>query len=165
MDHRSNDDPGEGGRLSAPDQARGAMIWKQNNKAQALISRISRRPQAEIFTPGQAQRFEALRRGEENALRDNGTTKSDEWAELAESGIPDSRTRLDLVKISQAILNRNAYEDGVPFCPLCGKLGIPEHNGAPVINAQVCEACNNRKVIPARIREATAQAKKERENE
>jgi hypothetical protein len=87
-------------------------------------------------------------------------TNSDAWYDLAERALawefPDNHNEIaaDLFAVAKLILNRNAYHDGLPFCPLCGKIGNPEHNGAPVIAAQVCEACNQRKIIPARIRAA-----------
>ncbi len=85
-------------------------------------------------------------------------TTSDAWYDLAERAMawefPDNHEEIaaELFAIAKLVMNRSAYHDGLPFCPLCGKLGHPEHNGAPVINAQVCEACNQRKIIPARIR-------------
>lgn len=82
---------------------------------------------------------------------DLSETMSDEWYELAETEEDPERASL-YFKIAQAVLVRNGYRDGLPFCPLCGKLGNPEHNGAPLIDGKVCEACNQRKVIPARIR-------------
>lgn len=82
---------------------------------------------------------------------DLSETMSDEWYELAETEEDPERAAL-YFKIAQAVLVRNGYRDGLPFCPLCGKLGNPEHNGAPLIDGKVCEACNQRKVIPARIR-------------
>ena len=80
-------------------------------------------------------------------------TLSDEWYELAET---EKNPELAVLyfKAAQAVLVRNCLADGLPYCPLCGKIGVPEHNGAPLIEGNVCEACNNRKVIPARIREA-----------
>ena len=39
-------------------------------------------------------------------------------------------------------------------CPLCGKPSDDWHNGAPLIDAQVCTECNENAVIPARLREA-----------
>ncbi|MBQ1308107.1 MAG: hypothetical protein IIY54_10585 [Ruminococcus sp.] len=84
---------------------------------------------------------------------DLSETMSDEWYELAETEKNKKRAAL-YFKIAQAVLVRNGYRDGLPFCPLCGKLGHPEHNGAPLIEGNVCEACNQRKVIPARIRAA-----------
>lgn len=92
-------------------------------------------------------------------LRNQDTT-SDAWYDLAERALawefPDNHNEIaaDLFAVAKLILNRNAYHDGLPFCPLCGKIGNPEHNGAPVIAAQVCETCNQRKIIPARIRAA-----------
>lgn len=92
-------------------------------------------------------------------LRSQDTT-SDAWYDLAERAMawefPDNHEEIaaELFAIAKLVMNRNAYHDGLPFCPLCGKLGHPEHNGAPVIDAQVCEACNQRKIIPARIRAA-----------
>ena len=92
-------------------------------------------------------------------LRSQDTT-SDAWYDLAERAMawefPDNHEEIaaELFAIAKLVMNRNAYHDGLPFCPLCGKLGNPEHNGAPVIDAQVCEACNQRKIIPARIRAA-----------
>lgn len=82
---------------------------------------------------------------------DLNETMSDEWYELAETEEDPERAAL-YFKIAQAVLVRNGYRDSLPFCPLCGKLGNPEHNGAPLIDGKVCEACNQRKVIPARIR-------------
>ena len=90
-------------------------------------------------------------------LRSQDTT-SDAWYDLAERAMewesPDNHEEIaaELFTIAKLVMNRNAYHDGMPFCPLCGKLGAPKHNGAPLAEAQVCEACNNRKVIPARIR-------------
>ena len=90
-------------------------------------------------------------------LRSQDTT-SDAWYDLAERAMewesPDNHEEIaaELFTIAKLVMNRNAYHDGLPFCPLCGKLGAPKHNGAPLAEAQVCEACNNRKVIPARIR-------------
>ena len=90
-------------------------------------------------------------------LRSQDTT-SDAWYDLAERAMewesPDNHEEIaaELFMIAKLVMNRNAYHDGLPFCPLCGKLGAPKHNGAPLAEAQVCEACNNRKVIPARIR-------------
>ena len=84
---------------------------------------------------------------------DHKHTSSDEWYKQAEVE-EDQKKQVIYFKLAQAVLVRNGLCDGLPFCPLCGKIGIPEHNGAPLIAAQVCEACNNRKVIPARIREA-----------
>lgn len=80
-------------------------------------------------------------------------TLSDEWYELAEV---EKNPELAVLyfKAAQAVLVRNALSDGLPYCPLCGKIGAPEHNGAPLVEGNVCEACNNRKVIPARIRAA-----------
>lgn len=92
-------------------------------------------------------------------LRSQDTT-SDAWYDLAERAMawefPDNHEEIasELFTIAKLVMNRSAYHDGLPFCPLCGKLGNPEHNGAPVIDAQVCEACNQRKIIPARIRAA-----------
>lgn len=86
-------------------------------------------------------------------LETDEKTTSDAWYDLSEN-LQDETARALAFKVAQAVLVRNGYHDGLPFCPLCGKLGNPEHNGAPVIDAQVCEACNQRKVIPARIREA-----------
>lgn len=85
-------------------------------------------------------------------------TMSDEWYELAETEEDPERASL-YFKIAQAVLVRNGYRDGLPYCPLCGKIGTPKHNGAPIIETQVCEACNQRKVIPARIRAAQKEAK------
>ena len=82
---------------------------------------------------------------------DLSETMSDEWYELAETEEDPERAVL-YFKIAQAVLVRNGYRDGLPFCPLCGKIGTPEHNGAPLTEEKVCEACNQRKVIPARIR-------------
>ena len=82
---------------------------------------------------------------------DLSETMSDEWYELAETEEDPERAAL-YFKIAQAVLVRNGYRDGLPFCPLCGKIGTPEHNGSPLIDGKVCEACNQRKVIPARIR-------------
>ena len=90
-------------------------------------------------------------------LRSQDTT-SDAWYDLAERAMewesPSNHEEMaaELFTIAKLVMNRNAYHDGLPFCPLCGKLGAPKHNGAPLAEAQVCEACNNRKVIPARIR-------------
>lgn len=90
-------------------------------------------------------------------LRNQDTT-SDAWYDLAERAMewefPGNHEEIaaELFTIAKLVMNRNAYHDGLPFCPLCGKLGAPKHNGAPLVEAQVCEACNNRKVIPARIR-------------
>ena len=90
-------------------------------------------------------------------LRSQDTT-SDAWYDLAERAMewesPNNHEEIaaELFTIAKLVMNRNAYHDGLPFCPLCGKLGAPKHNGAPLVEAQVCEACNNRKVIPARIR-------------
>ena len=39
-------------------------------------------------------------------------------------------------------------------CPLCKKPADDWHNGAPVVDAQVCTDCNENIVIPARLREA-----------
>lgn len=39
-------------------------------------------------------------------------------------------------------------------CPLCKKPSDDWHNGAPVVDAQVCTDCNENIVIPARLREA-----------
>ena len=80
-------------------------------------------------------------------------THSDEWYELAERET-DPEMAVLYFKAAQAVLVRNGLLDGLPFCPLCGKIGNPEHNGAPLIEGRVCEACNNCKVIPARIRAA-----------
>ena len=97
-------------------------------------------------------------------LRSQDTT-SDAWYDLAERAMewesPDNHEEIaaELFTIAKLVMNRNAYHDGLPFCPLCGKLGTPKHNGAPLVEAQVCEACNNRKVIPARIREAQGEAR------
>lgn len=82
---------------------------------------------------------------------DLSETMSDEWYELAETEEDPERAAL-YFKIAQAVLVRNGYRDGLPFCPLCGKIGTPEHNGAPLTEEKVCGACNQRKVIPARIR-------------
>lgn len=84
---------------------------------------------------------------------DKSATLSDEWYELAET---EKNPELAVLyfKTAQAVLVRNGLADGLPYCPLCGKIGVPEHNGAPLIEGNVCEACNNRKVIPARIRAA-----------
>ena len=82
---------------------------------------------------------------------DLSETTSDEWYELAETEKDPKQATL-YFKTAQAVLVRNGYRDGLPFCPLCGKLGNPEHNGAPLTEEKVCEACNQRKVIPARIR-------------
>jgi hypothetical protein len=90
-------------------------------------------------------------------LEDKDTT-SDEWLDFAER-LEDLEHKALAYKVAQAVLVRNGCCDGLPFCPLCGKLGTPKHNGAPLIEAQVCEACNNRKVIPARIRAAQQEAK------
>lgn len=84
---------------------------------------------------------------------DKTATLSDEWFTLAETE-KDQDLALVYFKIAQAVLVRNGIENGLPFCPLCGKIGKPEHNGAPIIEANVCESCNNKKVIPARIRAA-----------
>ena len=88
-----------------------------------------------------------------NLELDLTATLSDEWYELAET---EKNPELAVLyfKAAQAVLVRNGLADGLPYCPLCGKIGVPEHNGAPLIEGNVCEACNNRKVIPARIREA-----------
>lgn len=88
-----------------------------------------------------------------NLELDLTATLSDEWYELAEV---EKNPELAVLyfKVSQAVLVRNALSDGLPYCPLCGKIGTPEHNGAPLVEGNVCEACNNRKVIPARIRAA-----------
>lgn len=84
---------------------------------------------------------------------DKTATLSDEWYELAE--VEHDKTKAVLYfKVAQAVLIRNALSDGLPYCPLCGKIGNPEHNGAPLIDGNVCESCNNRKIIPARIRAA-----------
>lgn len=87
---------------------------------------------------------------------EHADTTSDQWYDLAAAAIDAGSTAeaADLLAIAKLALNRNAYHDGLPFCPLCGKLGNPEHNGAPVIEGNVCEACNQRKIIPARIRAA-----------
>lgn len=87
-----------------------------------------------------------------------GDTTSDEWMDFSSLAIIDPENRALAFKVAQAVLVRNGYHDGLPYCPLCGKIGTPEHNGAPVIDAQVCEACNQRKVIPARIRAAQKEA-------
>lgn len=84
---------------------------------------------------------------------DKTATLSDEWYEQAEVE-KDKEMAVLYFKTAQAVLIRNGLADGLPFCPLCGKIGTPEHNGAPLIEGNVCEACNNRKVIPARIRAA-----------
>lgn len=88
-----------------------------------------------------------------NLELDLTATLSDEWYELAET---EKNPELAVLyfKAAQAVLVRNGLADGLPYCPLCGKIGNPEHNGAPLIEGNVCEACNNRKVIPARIRAA-----------
>ena len=86
-----------------------------------------------------------------NELEKHDTT-SDEWTDFSSIQIQDTETRALAFKVAQAVLVRNGYRDGLPYCPLCGKLGNPEHNGAPLIDGKVCEACNQRKVIPARIR-------------
>lgn len=84
-------------------------------------------------------------------------TTSDDWYGICDYlSNPDARAQA--FKVAQAVLVRNAYHDGLPYCPLCGKIGTPKHNGAPLIEAQVCEACNQRKVIPARIRAAQKEA-------
>lgn len=88
----------------------------------------------------------------EREIRQHDTT-SDAWYDLIEDTTQE-RAKPAIFKVAQAVLVRNGYHDGLPFCPLCGKLGQPEHNGAPLIEAQVCEACNYKKVIPARIRAA-----------
>ena len=88
-----------------------------------------------------------------NLELDQTHTRSDEWYEEAEVE-QNPETAALYFKIAQAVLVRNGLADGLPYCPLCGKIGNPEHNGAPLIDAKVCEACNNRKVIPARIRAA-----------
>ena len=87
-------------------------------------------------------------------------TTSDVWYELSVrfstwNTVPH-RDRLSALAltISKLVLNRNAYHDGLPFCPLCGKLGHADNNGAPVIDERVCTECNLRRIIPARIREA-----------
>lgn len=57
-------------------------------------------------------------------------TCSDVWYEMAERAIKwkypaDHETIVaDLFTIAKLVMNRNAYEDGLPFCPLCGKLGL-----------------------------------------
>lgn len=88
-----------------------------------------------------------------NLELDKTATLSDEWYELAET---EKTPKLAVLyfKVAQVVLVRNGLADGLPFCPLCGKIGSPEHNGAPLTDKNVCEACNNRKVIPARIRAA-----------
>lgn len=88
-----------------------------------------------------------------NLELDLTATLSDEWYELAQT---EKNPELAVLyfKTAQAVLVRNGLADGLPYCPLCGKIGVPEHNGAPLIEGNVCEACNNRKVIPARIRAA-----------
>ena len=88
-----------------------------------------------------------------NLELDLTATLSDEWYELAEV---EKNPELAVLyfKTAQAVLVRNGLADGLPYCPLCGKIGTPEHNGAPLVEGNVCEACNNRKVIPARIRAA-----------
>lgn len=89
-------------------------------------------------------------------------TDSNAWRDLAKRALewefPSNHDEIaaELFSIAKLIINRDAYRDGLPFCPLCGKIGFPEHNGAPVIDAQVCETCNQRRIIPARIREAIA---------
>lgn len=88
-----------------------------------------------------------------NQELDLAVTHSDEWYELAERETDPEMAAL-YFKAAQAVLVRNGLSDGLPFCPLCGKIGNPEHNGAPLIEGKVCEACNNCKVIPARIRAA-----------
>lgn len=80
-------------------------------------------------------------------------TNSDAWYDLAADSTDEAESA-ELLAIAKLVLNRNAYHDGLPFCPLCGRLGHPEHNGAPVIDGKVCETCNQRKIIPARIRAA-----------
>lgn len=93
----------------------------------------------------------------EREIRQHDTT-SDAWYALIDD-TKQERAKPAIFKVVQAVLVRNGYRDGLPFCPLCGKLGNPEHNGAPLIDAQVCEACNMKKVIPARIRAAQKEAK------
>lgn len=88
-----------------------------------------------------------------NLELDKTATLSDEWYELSETEKNQDLAVL-YFKTAQAVLVRNGLANGLPFCPLCGKIGKPEHNGAPVIDGCVCEACNNRKIIPARIRAA-----------
>lgn len=89
---------------------------------------------------------------------DKTATLSDEWYQLAETE-HDPEIAVLYFKAAQAVLVRNGLADGLPFCPLCGKIGTPKHNGAPLIEGNVCETCNNRKVIPARIREAQNQCR------
>lgn len=97
-------------------------------------------------------------------LRSQDTT-SDAWYDLAERAMewesPENHEEIaaELFTIAKLVMNRNAYHDGMPFCLLCGKLGATKHNGAPLVEAQVCEACNQRKVIPARIRAMQKEAK------
>lgn len=93
-----------------------------------------------------------------NLEMDKSATLSDEWYELAET---EKNPELAVLyfKAAQAVLVRNGLADGLPYCPLCGKIGVPKHNGAPLIEGNVCEACNNYKVIPARIREAQNQCR------
>lgn len=93
-----------------------------------------------------------------NELEKHDTT-SDEWLNFSSIQIQDTETRALAFKVAQAVLIRNGYYDGLPYCPLCGKLGTPKHNGAPVIEAQVCDSCNQHKVIPARIRAAQQEAR------
>ena len=104
--------------------------------------------------------YETVANGIVQAELEHKGTTSDDWYELSET-LKDETARAQAFKVAQAVLIRNGYRDGLPFCPLCGKLGTPKHNGAPVIEAQVCESCNNRKVIPARIRASIDNAKKE----
>lgn len=92
-------------------------------------------------------------------LEHKGTT-SDDWYELADE-LTGTIPKTQAFRVAQAVLVRNGYRDGLPFCPLCGKIGIANNNGAPVIDAPVCNACNQRKVIPARIREAFTNEHKE----
>ena len=84
-------------------------------------------------------------------LRTAATT-SDQWLDFYDGCLPSSK--MPAYKIAQLVLTRNAYHDGLPFCPLCGRIGLPTHNGEPVTKGYVCELCNERKVIPARIRQA-----------
>ena len=84
---------------------------------------------------------------------DQMDTLSDEWYELSEK-TTDNTVRAGAFKVAQLVLTRNAYADGLPFCELCGRIGVPEHNGHPVVDGKVCADCNTRKIIPARIRQA-----------
>lgn len=119
----------------------------------------------EFITDANARIYKILNQIAQKAPKDEDTkrlinleldltaTLSDEWYELAEV---EKNPELAVLyfKAAQAVLVRNGLADGLPYCPLCGKIGAPEHNGAPLVEGNVCEACNNRKVIPARIRAA-----------